>query len=406
MIQFTYTAKKPGGGKVVATREALDAKCVAAALRDEGLVPIEIKEVATGEEAQTRRGSQWMTAKPRAVDVLMFVKQLSAMLRAGVNLVPALDALAKQSGTQRLTSIIESVRNSVLGGMRLSTALRAHPEVFNELICAMVSAGEESGNLDGMLTDLAAYLHAQRALRRKVKTALTYPAFIGVVFGATVIFLLFFLLPRFQGIFDDMGKKLPTITVCMLALSAWLRAWSPVLLGVLVGAVMALRLMARKPKGRYFVDQMKLRIPIIGPLALKVALVRFLETLSALVKGGSPILMAMDVAADTANNKVVEEELQRVRVQVSQGSFISREMSKSEIFPDMMVHMISVGEETGSLSEQLQQAALFYKEDMDSRIEGLTALIEPVLIVFMGGVVDIVVLSVYLPIFNMSGGVG
>ena len=405
MAQFSYTATRPDGGKVVAVTEAPDAKRVATVLRNEGLVPIEIREMTSKCEMPSRGRKAWLTGQPRSVDVLVFMKQLSAMLRAGVDLVPALDALGNQAGTRRLSGVIESVRNGVLGGEPLSAALGRHPKVFNKLIYAMVRAGEESGNLDGLMTDLAGYLHEQRALRRKVKTALTYPAFIGICFTATVVFLLFFLLPRFENVFNEMGKKLPAITVFMLGMSGWLRRWFPLLLGMAAGAGVAVKVMSGKPRGRYLVDRLKLRIPIIGPLALKVALVRFLETLSALVKGGAPILTAMDVAGETANNKVVEEGLREVRQQVSQGSYISREMSKSELFPDMMVHMVSVGEQTGSLSDQLQQAATFYKEDLDSRIESLTALIEPAMIVFMGGVVDIVVLSVYLPIFNMSGGV-
>lgn len=404
MPRFSYVAKDRKGETVRAIQEAPDASTVMASLRESGLVPITVEEVSATSALRTRR-ERVKRGKPNLVDVASFVRQLSAMLGAGVGVVTALDDLATQAEKARFKQVLEQVRNRVVGGTPLSSALKEHPQVFPPLVHAMVRAGEQSGKLDTVLSDLADYLDSQVELRRRVVSALMYPCFVMVVFTGALIFLFAFLLPRFQGMFSQFGKELPIISRYALAFSGWVREW---LAFILIGAgvlAIVLRVAIRVPGVREFFDRLKIRLPLVGSLILKVSLVRLLETLATLQRSGVSILMSLDIAGETAGNSIIEREVKRSRQEVSQGSFLSTELAKSEVFPRMMVRMLSVGEETGRLDEMLSRTASFFRSEVDAGIQSLTSLIEPVIIVLIGAVVGFVVLSVYLPIFKLAGAV-
>jgi len=346
MAQFKYVAKGADGQTVSDTRESQDARLLASALRAEGLIPISIAEVS----AETIFGDRQQKKKrgrTRLTDVAEFVRQLSVMLDASISVVTALGDLASQEEKTEFADVLEDVRNKVMGGTPLSVVMREHRKVFSPLLCAMVRAGEETGNLEQVLGDLATYMEGQIALRRKIRTALAYPAFVSVIFGVAVAFMFFFLLPKFQGIFDSLGSRLPLISQVALGFSAWLREWIVLIIALVVAAVAAIRLAGRTPAGGKVLDRVKLRLPLLGPLYLKVALARFLDTLATLQRSGVPILMSLDIAKDTVGNRILEQDLELARHGLMQGSFLSRELARSERFPRMMIRMIAVGEETG-----------------------------------------------------------
>jgi type IV pilus assembly protein PilC len=402
--RFSYIAARSDGARVQAVEEAADAKAMAATLRSGGLSPISIREMGA-QPLFAGRKERKAGGRPKLTDVAAFIRQISALLTAGVALVSALDDLSKQQDKPQFARVIDQVRSRVMAGAPLSAALKEHPRVFSSLICAMIRAGEESGNLEGITSDLAAYLDSQISLRRKIRAALAYPVFIAIFFTGAVTLLFVWLLPKFRALFMGFGAQLPIITRYALDFSAWISHWFVPIAAVVVALVVGIRLAARSKRGRALVDRATLKLPIFGKLTLKVVLVRFLETLATLQRSGVPILMSLDIASDTAGNAVVQAELQRAKREVMQGSFLSRELAKSPLFPRMMVRMLAVGEDTGRVEDLLQRAARYYKEEVEATVQTMTSLIEPVLIVFMGVVVAFVVLSIYLPIFRLASAV-
>ena len=401
MARFKYVARTPAGERVSSTDEAPDAKAMAAMLRAKGMIPLSVQEAAGG-RLGAARASRRKGGKPKLTDVAVFARQLATLLNAGISLSDALEDLATQMEKPGFAEVLSDIRNKVMGGTSLSSALREHPKVFATLFCAMVRAGEESGNLESIMGDLAAYLEREISTRRQIKSALMYPALVGVVFSGVVAFLFLWLLPRFKSMFDSLGGELPLVSQVALSFSSFVQSWIFVILPAAVGAVFALRSWVKTPRGREAMDKLKLRAPLFGGLVQKFVLVRFLETLATLQRSGVPILMSLELASDTAGSVPYEQELDRARREVAQGSFLSAELAKSALFPRMMVRMLAVGEETGKVDDLLKRTAVFYQEDLDARIQGLTRLIEPLLIVMMGGVVAFVVLAVYLPIFKIA----
>jgi len=401
-MRFSYAARKQNGESVTGAQEAPDARALAASLRSEGLIPVSISEVSAQTifaGARRQRGG----GRPRLADIAPFMRQLSVMLRAGVSLVTALDDLSKQIDKPSFARVVEDLRNRVTGGSPLSVAMKTHPRVLTPLMCALVRAGEESGRLEQVTADLASYLESQISLRRQVSGALVYPAFVAGFFAIAFVILFVFLIPRFQGIYSGLGEQLPLLTTIALAVSVWLRHWLPVVVAVIVGGVLAVRIASHFPRMRARLDRVLIGLPVIGELSLKIVLVRFLETLATLQRSGVSILMSLDIARETAGNKVVEDALGQARMEVMRGSFLSRELAKSKVFPRMLVRMVAVGEETGNTEELLTQTATFYKEEVNTGIQAATRLIEPTLIVLMGIVIAIFLLAVYLPIFKLAG---
>ncbi len=405
MARFNYIARNSDGQRISGVEEAGSARAVSSRLRERGCTPIQVEAAKsssrdTGGAVKKRRG------RTTLLDVANFVRQLSAMLGAGIELVIALEDLASQEDKARFSGVLEQVRNRVVGGIALSTALKEHPRVFPNLLCAMVRAGEETGRLDQVLEDLAKYMEGQVMLRRKLRSALTYPVTVVVVFSGAVAFLFLFLLPKFSDMFSGFGKELPLISRLALNLSASMQQWWIAAASCLAVLLLTLRISGGTQRGRRWLDGFKLKVPVLGTVLRKVLLVRFLETLATLQSSGVPIHMSLSIARETVGNQRIEEAIMRARDEVIQGSQLSRELAKSPLFPRMMVRMLAVGEETGKTEELLKHAASFYKSEADAKIEDMTTLIEPVIIVLMGLVVGFVVLAIYLPIFNMAGAMG
>jgi type IV pilus assembly protein PilC len=333
-------------------------------------------------------------------DLGVFTRQFATMINAGLPMVQCLDILAAQMDKERFKRIVDQVREDVEGGATLADALRKH-DVFSELYVNMVEAGEAGGILDQILDRLASYLEKAEALTRKVKGALMYPTVVFVVATAATIFMLLFIIPTFAKMFADFGGQLPLPTRIVLGLSNLLRSYWYVLFLGIGATVFAFKRYYKTEKGKTHIDRLMLKIPVLGNVIRKAAVARFTRTLGTLVSSGVPILNGLEITAKTAGNRVVEKAVMETRSSISQGNTIAEPLKASGVFPPMVTQMIAVGEETGALDEMLEKIANFYDDEVDTAVEALTSVIEPVMIVVMGVVVGGMLVSMYLPMFKL-----
>jgi type IV pilus assembly protein PilC len=334
-------------------------------------------------------------------DLAVFTRQFSTMINSGLPLVQCLDILAKQAEKDNFRKLISQTMRDVESGSTLADALSKHPLVFSDLYVNMVEAGEAGGVLDVILGRLATYLEKMNTLKRKIKTAMTYPAVVFVVTIAASTFMLLFIIPTFAKMYADFGSDLPGLTRMVMALSTFVRTrWYLILTAVVVAFFGFRRYYATK-EGRASVDRLLLKVPILGPVLLKAAIARFTRTLGTLVSSGVPILEGLEITAKAAGNTVVKNAVMKTRASISSGQTIAGPLRESEVFPPMVVQMISVGEETGALDEMLSKVADFYDEEVDSAVDAMTSVIEPVMIVLMGGIVGVMLIAMYLPIFKL-----
>jgi len=334
-------------------------------------------------------------------DLAVFTRQFSTMINSGLPLVQCLDILAKQAEKDFFRKVITQIMRDVEAGSTLADALARHPNVFSELYVNMVEAGEAGGVLDVILGRLATYLEKMNALKRKIRAAMTYPAVIFAVTIAASAFMLIFIIPTFAKLYADFGGELPGLTRFVMNLSTILRTRWYVILGVLVSAFVGFRRYYSTKEGRATIDRFLLKLPVIGPVLLKASIARFTRTLGTLVSSGVPILEGLEITANAAGNVVVKKAVLKTRASISTGQTIAGPLRESEVFPPMVVQMISVGEETGALDEMLAKVADFYDEEVDTAVESLASVIEPLMIVVMGGIVGVMLVSMYLPIFKL-----
>jgi type IV pilus assembly protein PilC len=340
-------------------------------------------------------------------DLGVFTRQFATMINAGLPMVQCLEILAAQSEKAEFKRVVSTVTSDVEGGSTLAEALGKHP-VFTQLYVNMVEAGEAGGILDQILNRLAVYLEKAEALQRKVKSAMTYPTVVAVVALGATIFMLMFIIPTFAKMFIDFGGDLPLPTKIVMGLSNFLRGyWYMLLLGI-GAAVFAFTRFRATEAGKMKLDRLALKVPVLGMVIRKSAIARFTRTLGTLVSSGVPILAGLDITARTAGNKVVEKAIFATRESISQGETIAEPLRQSGVFPPMVTQMIGVGEQTGALDEMLDKIANFYDDEVDTAVEQLTSIIEPVMIVVMGVIVGGMLISMYLPMFKLisvvSGG--
>ncbi len=340
-------------------------------------------------------------------DLGVFTRQFATMINAGLPMVQCLDILSSQSEKPNFKKIIAEVMSDVEAGSTLAEALKKH-SCFSDLYVNMVDAGEAGGILDIILNRLAVYLEKADALIKKVKTAMTYPAVVFTVAIGATTFMLLFIIPTFAQMFTDFGGTLPMPTRIVMGLSSFLRANWWLLLLIIVGGVIGFRRYYKTQSGRYRIDKLMLRMPVLGPVIRKASVSRFTRTLGTLVSSGVPILNGLEITARTAGNKVIEEAIVNTRTSISEGNTIAEPLKNAGVFPPMVVQMIGVGEQTGALDEMLEKVADFYDTEVDAAVRALTSIIEPLLIVFMGGVVGGMLIAMYLPMFKLvsvvSGG--
>lgn len=398
---FVYKAKNRAGRRVKGDFDAPNIDLALMALKNKGLTDIKIKP-----KPKDLLEGTFLEGKVTTRDMVIFSRQFATLINAGVPMLQALQVMCEQTENNKLRRKLYQVRNEVEAGSSLYAALSKHKDVFDDLYLNMVQAGEAGGVLDEVLLRLSEYIEKAAKLKAKVKGALVYPGVVVTVAVAVVAIILIYVIPTFEEMFADMGGALPLPTQIVINLSRFVKSNFLYMFGGIILAFIIFKLIYRTEKGKLFFDQVFLNVPIFGDLLRKVAVAKFSRTLSTMIKSGVPILEALDIVAKTSGNKVVEEGVFRAKSSISEGNTIAEPLDETGVFPSMVIHMISVGESTGSLDTMLEKIADFYDDEVDVAVEALTSLLEPVMIVFLGTVVGGLVVSMYLPIFKMGEIVG
>jgi len=339
-------------------------------------------------------------------DVVIFTRQLSTMIDAGLPLVQSLEILGEQTENPSFKKVLRAIRSDVESGSTFADAMKKHPACFDNLYCNMVEAGEVGGILDTILGRLAGFMEKSMALKKKVKGAMTYPIICICISLVVMAVMLVFVVPVFQKMFADFGSALPAPTQMVVDMSEFAKGNFHFMIAALIAAVFAVKKIYATEKGRIAIDKLLLRAPIIGTLLRRVAVAKFTRTLGTMLQSGVPILDSLNVVARTAGNKVIEQAVFRVTDSISEGRAIAEPLEETGVFPGMVVQMINVGEATGALDVMLSKIADFYDEEVDQAVENLTAAIEPLMMVFLGGMIGGLVIAMYLPIFSMAGAIG
>jgi type IV pilus assembly protein PilC len=398
MPQYTYTARAVNGELKSATIDAPSRDDVIKQLRQLKLNVVKIDE---GTANKKKRGG---SIKMR--DVVIFTRQFSTMINAGLPLVQALDILANQSENPALKDVTRQVVFDVESGNTLADAMRKHPRAFSDLYVNMVAAGEAGGILDTILMRLAVFMEKNDALVRKVKGAMIYPGVIISVAAIAITVLLIFVIPTFETMFASVNIALPLPTRIVIGISRGLKSYWYIVLGAAMGLYFAIRNYYRTSGGKLNIDKLLLKMPVLGDVLRKSAVSRFTRTLGTLISSGVSILDGLEITAKTAGNRVIQDAIMESRASIAGGDTIAAPLKKSAVFPPMVISMIAVGEQTGGLDEMLTKIADFYDEEVDAAVSGLLALMEPVMIVFLGVVVGGMVVAMYLPIFDMVNAAG
>jgi type IV pilus assembly protein PilC len=404
MPNFTYRGVTAGGGQVRAEITAPDERAAARQLRSQGIVVqnIAVKRGAAGGFSFGEiPGLKGLIGGVRGKDISVFSRQFATMIAAGLPLVQCLQTLGMQMERKRFQDIIAKVAYDVESGSTLSDALGRFPRVFDELYVNLVHVGETGGVLDSMLSRLSTYLEKAQALKHRVQMAIVYPILVMTIAVLVVAFLMIFIIPIFAAFFKNAGVPLPLPTRIVIAASNGVVKYWYVILLVWGGAMYGFRMWYRTEAGRLAVDRFFLRAPIFGPLVRKISIARFTRTLSALLGGGVPIIDALRITAKTAGNRVVENSVMAARERVMAGQTLGDRLKEGGVFPPMVVQMVIVGEQTGALDNMLAKVADYYEDEVDVAVSGLTALLEPLLIVFLGVVIGGIVIAIYLPIFKV-----
>ncbi|MGH7295381.1 MAG: type II secretion system F family protein, partial [Polyangiaceae bacterium] len=396
--EFVWEAKARTGEVRKGLMEADTEEAVNTRLRAQQLVPTKVKKKAKALNLQIGTGVG-------NKDIVTFTRLFATMIDAGLPIVQCLDILQGQTDNKFFAAILRDVKSSVEQGATFSDSLRRHPKVFDHLYVNLVQAGEVGGILDTILQRLAVYIEKAMKLRRQVRGAMVYPSIVLVVFMGVLTILLTFVIPGFQNMFKDFGSKdqLPALTRAVMSVSSFFVGH---VLWFILGAtaiVTAVGYTYRTPKGKRFIHKMMLRFPVIGEVLRKIAVARFTRTLGTLLSSGVPILDALEIVAKTAGNVVVEEAIMFARARISEGKNMAEPLMQTNVFPPMVVQMVGVGEQTGALDAMLNKIADFYEEEVDVAVSAMTSLIEPVMMVGIGGTVGVVLIAMYLPIFDLAG---
>lgn len=424
METFQYKAVTKAGEKKEGILEAESTVDAIERIKESGLYPTSIEKTKktgakAGEriifpEAKKRSPSVFDYLKipflgfgaAKSRDVVIFTRQLATLIDADLPLVRSLAVLRDQLKSGAMKDIITQLGKDVESGSTLSEAMSRFPRAFSKLYVNMVRAGEVGGVLDVVLDRLAEFSEKSQRLASRVRSALAYPAFVVTVALAVLIVLIAFIVPKFMGIFAEVGSKLPPLTAMLLNISTFFKSkWYFVII-LIIALVVLIRSLYRNKKTRIIMDDLQLRLPVIGILARKVAVARFARTLGTLVSSGVPILQALDITKDTAGNEIIAKAISRVHDSIKEGESISKPLEASGVFPLMVVNMIGVGEETGSLDRMLLKVAGTYEEEVDISVGALTSLLEPLLIVFMGIIVGFIVIAMFLPLISLMSALG
>jgi type IV pilus assembly protein PilC len=396
---YLWNAKTRSGDKKTGELEAATPEAVALHLKHMGLVPDKVKT----KPKDISEIFPFLAPKVTIKDLVVFTRQFAVMVDAGLPLVQCLQILADQQENITFKNVLRAVRGDVESGLTFAESLGKHPKVFDDLFVNLIAAGEVGGILDTILNRLAVQLEKQEKLRKQLKGAMVYPATVSVIALACIVLLLVKVIPVFEQMFADFGGTLPGPTQMVITLSNFMQAYIVYMLAGTFAFFTAFgQARTRSLPFRYRTDAIALALPVFGNIIKKVAVARFTRTLGTMISSGVPILDGLDIVAKTAGNMIIEEELQSTRQSISEGKTIAEPLRGSKIFPGMMVQMVSVGEETGSMEAMLTKIADFYDDEVDTAVAGLTAMLEPIMMVFMGGSIGTILIAMYLPIFTIA----
>lgn len=397
MPTFTWKGRTASGATASGELAAGSQTDVVAALRQKKIIPTSIK-VKEEKKGLTLFGSR---VSRHALSV--FTRQFSTMLNAGLPLLSCLEILGKQTESAGLRRVLAEVRGDVEGGLSLADALRRQPKVFDNLYVNMVESGETGGALDVILLRLATYLEKMEVLMRKIKGAMIYPAIISLVAAGAISVMLLFVIPIFAQMFEGVGAELPAMTQIVIGMSNLLKVWAIPGIIIIIALFTILRRWHKTESGAKAMDPLLLKMPVFGDLMKKQSIARFSRTLSTLLSSGVPIIDALEITARSSGNWVVEDAILKARTSIKGGENIADPLSKTTVFPPMVTQMIAIGEASGGLDEMLSKVADFYDAEVDQAVENLTSALEPLIMVVLGGIVGFLVISMYLPIFQLAG---
>jgi type IV pilus assembly protein PilC len=393
---YDYTGRDPSGQRVTGTLVGDSPALVTARLREMGYVPLRVA-------AQNRGVRREINIRNRVPlkELAVFSRELATMVSSGVPILKSLAILERQTESRLLSTTISDVRVEIERGASLSAALSRHPKVFGNLYVSMVKAGETGGVLENVLDRIAANLEREVSLRQRIRSAMTYPIVVLGFVTLIMLAMLLFVVPQFKSIYGQLGGQLPLPTRILLAVSDAFKSRFLIIAAVVALIVFLIRRYKKTEQGREVWDRLKLRVPIFGPLFQKTALARFARVLSVLNKSGVPILQSLDVVAETVNNSLMSKAVLDVQQSVKEGESLAKPLARHDIFPPMVVQMLSVGEETGALDTMLEKVAIFYDDEVTATVDSLTAIIEPLMIFIVGGAVGLSVIALYMPMFNI-----
>jgi type IV pilus assembly protein PilC len=394
---YQYKVRDKSGNLVSGTLVADSERLVLERLREMGYVPVEVGKEKKGLNFEINLKAQKIKLK----EVAIFSRQFATMVNSGLPILRALSILSEQVSNKELAKTLTAVRNDVEQGSSLSAAMAKFPKAFNDLYIAMVKSGETGGMLDDVLLRLAAVLEREVHLRQKIKSAMTYPVAVVALVVLIMSAMLLFVVPQFKSIYTQLGGTLPLPTRVLLMMSDAVKKYWYMLIAFSFAFSFAFKRYKKTANGRATLDAIKLKIPIFGTLFHKTALSRFSSTAGMLLKSGVPILQALDIVADTVNNKVMSRAVVDVQASVREGESIAKPLARHPVFPPMVVQMLAVGEETGQVDVMLEKVATFYDNEVEASVDALTSLIEPLLIAIIGGAVGAAVIALYMPMFNI-----
>ncbi len=404
MPVYEYSALDRAGKNVTGIIDADSTVAARQKLRASGKFPVQVKETTSKAKTEAAASLSSLAIFNRVTDdeVHALTRQLATLLGAGIPLVGALDALMEQTASAPFKKIIAQIKESVNEGNSLTHSLSRHPKLFSNIYINMVRAGEASGSLDVVLERLAEFGEHQQALKSRLTSALVYPIFMAIIGTAVLFFLVSFVVPNITRVFTDMKQVLPLPTIILIWFSDFMRSfWWTLLLGV-VAVIMGIRKAIKTPNGQYFWDRMKLRLPVLGPLNRRIALSRFGRTLGSLLQSGVPLITSLQIVRNIVNNVLIGDVIDEAMEDIQAGKSLNLALSRSRWFPPVFLQMVAVGEQSGDLEAMLNKIADAYEREVEARIAGMTALIEPVMILAMAIVVGFIVISILLPIFEMN----
>jgi len=403
MAKFNWEARSRTGAQQKGVMEANTKALVEAQLRKFGFSNITIKEEGKGLGFKIPgMGGKKVETK----DLVVFTRQFATMIDSGLPLVQCLEILSSQQDNKTFKEVLLKVKENVESGSTFADALAKHPKVFDQLYVNLVAAGEVGGILDTILNRLAAYIEKAMKLKKQIKGAMVYPATIMSIAVIVVGVILIFVIPTFAKMFEEFGGELPGPTKIVIALSNFIVKYIIVMIALVIAGITGIKKYYATANGRKLIDRMALKAPIVGPLIRKVSVAKFTRTLGTMISSGVPIMDGLDIVAKTAGNKIVEEAIYKVRQAISEGKTIAEPLAECGVFPPMVVQMIAVGEATGAMDAMLNKIADFYDDEVDSAVSAMTAMMEPMLMVFLGTTVGGLVVAMYLPIFKIAGTVG